>query len=102
MVVSNSICDASTLLACALFVLALLQVIVISVSGLTDTVQGHDQNNTTASKKKKTMASKQKEVEKKGKSTFTFMIFCSKEIIVNSLCQSIFLSSQTNLQYVCS
>uniref|UniRef100_A0A8D0FFK9 Myomesin-1 n=1 Tax=Strix occidentalis caurina TaxID=311401 RepID=A0A8D0FFK9_STROC len=41
-------------------------VIVISVSGLTDTVQGHDQNNLTVSKKKKTMtASKRKEVEKK-------------------------------------
>uniref|UniRef100_A0A8C8BMT2 Myomesin-1 n=1 Tax=Otus sunia TaxID=257818 RepID=A0A8C8BMT2_9STRI len=41
-------------------------VIVISVSGQTDTVQGHDQNNLTVSKKKKTMtASKRKEVEKK-------------------------------------
>uniref|UniRef100_A0A663M971 Myomesin-1 n=1 Tax=Athene cunicularia TaxID=194338 RepID=A0A663M971_ATHCN len=41
-------------------------VIVISVSGQTDTVQGHDQNTLTVSKKKKTMtANKRKEVEKK-------------------------------------
>uniref|UniRef100_A0A672U9X0 Myomesin-1 n=1 Tax=Strigops habroptila TaxID=2489341 RepID=A0A672U9X0_STRHB len=41
-------------------------VIVISVSGQTDTVQGHDQNNVTVSKKKKmTTASKRKEGEKK-------------------------------------
>uniref|UniRef100_A0A8B9FVF1 Myomesin-1 n=1 Tax=Amazona collaria TaxID=241587 RepID=A0A8B9FVF1_9PSIT len=41
-------------------------VIVISVSGQTDTVQGHDQNNVTGSKKKKmTTGSKPKEGEKK-------------------------------------
>ncbi|XP_031978800.1 myomesin-1 isoform X3 [Corvus moneduloides] len=41
-------------------------VIVMPVSGQTDTVQGHNQNNKTVSKKKKAMtASKQKEGEKK-------------------------------------
>lgn len=47
MVISGWICDASTCLACARFVLALLQVIVMPVSGQTDTVQGHNQNNKT-------------------------------------------------------
>lgn len=68
-------------LACAFSVLALLQVIVISVSGQTDmakhaaSVQGQSQNNVTLSKKKKaTTASKQhKEGEKKGKSAFIYM-----------------------------
>ena len=79
----------------------------ISVSGQTDTVQGHDQNNVTVSKKKKKMTvSKRKEEEKKGKSTFTFVVFCSNEKIVkhyavNSLCQSIFLRSQTIKFTVC-
>lgn len=105
-VVPNWICDASTFLAFALFVLALLQVIVISVSGQTDTVQGQDQNNVTVSKKKKTTASKRKEGEKKGKSSFTFVVFYSSEKIVkhyavNSLCQSIFLRSQTIKFTVC-
>lgn len=67
MVISGWICDASTCLACARFVLALLQVIVMPVSGHTDTDQGHNQNNKNVSKKKKTMtASKKKEGEKKG------------------------------------
>lgn len=106
MVVPNWICDASTFLAFALFVLALLQVIVISVSGQTDTVQGQDQNNLTVSKKKKTTASKWKEGEKKGKSSFTFVVFYSSEKIVkhyavNSLCQPIFLRSQTIKFTVC-
>lgn len=106
-VVPNWICDASTFLAFALFVFALLQVIVISVSGQTDTVQGQDQNNVTVSKKKKTTtASKRKEGEKKGKSSFTFVVFYSSEKIVkhytaNSLCQSIFLRSQTIKFTVC-
>ncbi|KAM9022411.1 myomesin-1 isoform 1-T1 [Ara ararauna] len=47
-------------------------VIVISVSGQTDTVQGHDQNNVTGSKKKKmTTGSKRKEGEKKEETAAT-------------------------------
>lgn len=65
-------------LACARFVLALLQVLVMPVSGQTDTVQGHNQNNKTVSKKKKTLTtSKQKEGGKKGKSIFTVRVFYS-------------------------
>lgn len=53
------------------------------VSGQIDTVQGHNQNNKTVSKKKKAMsASKQKEGGKKGKSAFTPGDFYSNEKIV--------------------
>lgn len=56
------------------------------VSGQTDTVQGHNQNNKTVSKKKKAMpGSKQKEGGKKGKSAFTVEVFCSNEKIVKLL-----------------
>lgn len=73
------------------FVLALLQVIVITVSGQTDaakhvvSVSGQSQNNITVSKKKKatTMSKPQQEEEKKGKSTFTFTGGCSKEKLLN-------------------
>lgn len=69
-----------------MFVLALLQVIVMPVSGQTDTVQGHNQNNKTISKKKKAMtASKQKEEGKKGKSAFTVRVFYCNEKTVKLL-----------------
>lgn len=72
--VSHCACLTSTCLTCALFDLALLQVIVISVSGQSDTVQKPDQNNTAVSKQKKmTTSSKRKDGEKKGKSTFIFV-----------------------------
>lgn len=79
------------------------------VSGQTDTVQGHNQNNKTVPKKKKTTASKQKEGGKKGKSAFPVIVFCSNEKIVkllncygvNSLCQSIFHRSQSIRFTVC-
>lgn len=56
------------------------------VSGQTDTVQGHNQNNKIVSKKKKGMtASKQKEGGKKGKSAFTVRLFYPNEKIVKLL-----------------
>lgn len=77
---SHCTCDASTFLTCALFDLALLQVIVISVSGQSDTVQRPDQNNTAVSKQKKmTTSGKQKDGEKKGKSSFVFVALCPHE-----------------------
>ncbi|OXB60747.1 hypothetical protein ASZ78_015576 [Callipepla squamata] len=59
-------------------------VIVISVSGQTDTakhavsIPGQSQNNVTAPKKKKTTTTSKPQQEKKGKSIFTFPDDCSK------------------------
>ncbi|PKU46181.1 hypothetical protein llap_3491 [Limosa lapponica baueri] len=61
----------SSQLSVQTFTSQLNKVIVISVSGQTDTAQGQDQNNTTVSKKKKTTtASKRKEGEKKEQDGF--------------------------------